>query len=257
MLFIRVRNVCQLEKVLQHSGSNIICGFILPKFNSLDGFIYLDILKKYSSPSKTFYAMPTIETPMAIYKEFCHTELYSIKTILDNYKDLILNIRIGGTDFSGIFGLRRDIYHTTYDLLLVSNVISDILNFFKRDNYIISAPVFEYFDISNPIIKSTFIKEISLDKLNGLCGKTIIHPNQIIFSNALNIISKEDYDDALSILTSDSNGVIKSLHGNKMNEVKPHYKWAKEIISKSQIWGVLNHGVTYEQVLETYFNLQL
>jgi len=39
-------------------------------------------------------------------------------------------------------------------------------------------------------------------------------------------------------------GVMKSKFANKMNEIKPHYYWAKKILLKSQLYGVLHEEFT-------------
>ena len=190
--------------------------------------------------------MPILETPEVIYKETRLEELLKIKKVLDDYRDLVLNIRIGGTDFSGIYGLRRSAKVTIYDVIVINDCIGDIINMFKRDNYVVSAPVNEYFKDNLEVL----IREINLDKVNGLLGKTAIHPKQVGIINSLMVVSKEEYLDAEAILISESDGVIKSAYSNKMNEVKPHLKWAEEIKLLSKITGVLNDGRDFRDILK-------
>ena len=85
-----------------------------------------------------------------------------------------------------------------------------------------------------------------MDIENGLTGKTIIHPSHIKMVQALNVVSYEEYIDARNIIQSsiDEAGVIKSEFANKMNEMKPHYQWAQNIVLKSQLFGVLNEEFT-------------
>ena len=72
-----------------------------------------------------------------------------IKRILDNYRDLVLNVRVGGTDFSACFGVRRGIDYTIYDIVTVRDCLTDILNVFSRENmYTVSGPVWEYFELA-------------------------------------------------------------------------------------------------------------
>ena len=89
------------------------------------------------------------------------------------------------------------------------------------------------------------IKEIILDKVNGLCGKTIIHPSHIGYVNALLAVTKEEYDDACQILDTTACGVIKSKQANKMNEIKPHTNWAKKILNIADVYGVINEDEDY------------
>ena len=44
--------------------------------------------------------MPIIEDSRVAFKETRMDELMAVKEIMDEYKDLILNVRVGGTDFS-------------------------------------------------------------------------------------------------------------------------------------------------------------
>ena len=77
-----------------------------------------------------------------------------------------------------------------------------------------------------------------MDKANGFIGKTIIHPSHVRFVNAMFTVVEEEYNDALQILET-SGGVIKSLTGNKMNEINPHRNWAKRIFNRAQAYGVV------------------
>ena len=51
-----------------------------------------------------------------IQKETRMEELMAIKNLLDRYKNNILNVRIGATDFCGLYGIRRSIDTTVYDI---------------------------------------------------------------------------------------------------------------------------------------------
>ncbi|MBC8059414.1 MAG: HpcH/HpaI aldolase/citrate lyase family protein [Clostridiaceae bacterium] len=247
LIFIRVRDKEQLLRLLNKSMLEGLCGLVIPKFRPVEGEKYLEIISEYNERNKKhLYVMPILETPEVIYKETRIEELLRIKKVLDNYKNLILNIRIGGTDFSGVYGLRRSSEVTIYDVTVINDCIGDIVNMFKRDDYVISAPVNEYFAGNLEVL----IKEISLDKANGLLGKTAIHPKQVGIINSLMAVSKEEYLDAEAILISEIDGVIKSSYSNKMNEVKPHLKWAQEIKILSRITGVLDDGKDFRDVLK-------
>lgn len=128
------------------------------------------------------------------------------------------------------------------------------MNFFQRapNTYLLSGPVWEHFvskekvnvlsnqteqimdssSFMNKLPKEMrgFIAEILLDISNGIIGKTIIHPTQITPVQALNTVTYEEYNDAMDILnhSNGARGVMKSASQNKMNEMKPHYYWAKK-----------------------------
>ena len=207
--------------------------------------------------------MPILEGRSIAYKETRLSELESLHKIIEPNKDLILNIRVGGTDFSSIFGVRRGMSSSIYDILTVRDCLSDILNFFNRDNvdYTISGPVWEYFlaykqddlkeliekNISNFLQSRNLIineaidgllRELLIDKANGFVGKTIIHPSHIKFVNAMQTITREEYEDAKQILNT-KGGVVKSFKSNKMNEINPHRNWATSILNRAKAYGVI------------------
>jgi len=257
LMFIRVRNINQLKKLLNESSLIGLCGFIFPKFDHVIGEKYFSVLKEYNtSNNRTLYGLPILETPSIIHKETRTRELIKVKHVLDSYKEYVLNIRIGGTDFSGLYSLRRNKNFTIYDLIVVRDCISDIINVFKRDDYVISGVVYEYFNKVLDFHNNILIKETLLDITNGLTGKTVIHPSQVNIVNSLMVVSKEDYIDASNIISSSLNGVIKSNYSNKMNEIKPHEKWAKEILLKANIMGVFEDGQSHKELLQSINSLQ-
>jgi citrate lyase beta subunit len=252
LIFIRVRNVNQLQKLLDESLLTGLCGFIFPKFDVVVGEKYFSTLKEYNiSNNRILYGMPILETPNIIHKETRIEELNKVKHIIDSYKKYVLNIRIGGTDFSGLYSLRRGKNFTIYDLSVVRDCISDIINIFKRDNYIISGVVYEYYNKVIDFHNNILIKETLIDKTNGLIGKTVIHPTQVNIVNSLMVVSKEDYIDASNIINSSGDGVIRSNYSNKMNEIKPHEKWAKELLLKAKIMGVFEDGKSFTELLQS------
>ena len=251
LLFIRVRNVNQLNKLLKESSLIGLCGFVFPKFDAQIGEQYFSALKEYNNSNKrTLYGMPILETPNVIHKETRIDELIKIKHIIDYFKEYVLNIRLGGTDFSGLYSLRRGKDFTIYDLAVVKDCICDIINFFKRDDYVISGVVYEYYSKVLDFNNNILIKETLLDRTNGLTGKTVIHPTQVNLVNSLMVVSKEDYIDACNIVNSTLDGVIKSNYANKMNEIKPHEKWAKGILLKAKIMGVFEDGKSHRDLLQ-------
>lgn len=244
LIFIRVRNPMQFKefaKTLDHQHASVLAGFNFPKFNSLNGEDYFRTLKRLSEElNEPLYGMPIIEDSKVMYKETRFIELHKIQGVLMKYDNFVLNIRVGGTDFSSIYGLRRNINMTIYDIKVVSDCLKDIINFFMRPEceYVVSGPVWEYFSWNQDSEEiNGLIKELELDIQNGFHGKTIIHPSQIDVVNKKYIVTYNEYMDAKAILES-SGGVFKSVAGNRMNETAPHRSWAKKIMAKSEIFGV-------------------
>lgn len=268
LIFIRVRNTFQFSsfaKKLTKKHAKVLTGFVFPKFNSSNGKEYLNILRQINNRfEEILYGMPILESKDVILKELRQNELISLQELLEIYRNLILNIRVGATDLSSWFSVRRGINYTIYDILPVRDCLSDILNFLCRQgqDYVLSAPVWEYFlanktmkfqeklesSIHSYLIKrhtiideavDGLLREIILDKANGFVGKTVIHPTHIKYVNAMQAITREEYEDAIQILNT-TGGVIKSSKANKMNEINPHRGWAKKIYFKAQAYGVID-----------------
>lgn len=273
LFFLRVRTIEQFKNFtdrLTKKHLKILTGFVFPKFTTKNGYLYLSHLRELNNKfQELIYGMPILESAEIAFKETRSYELTGIKNLLMPYKDLILNIRVGATDFSSKFGVRRGIDYSVYDILTIRDCLADILNFLNREgeDYVISAPVWEYFlanknmkfeslpegDIHNSLLKRNLIvdeaidgllREVILDKANGFVGKTIIHPSHLKYVNAMQAVTREEYEDAKQILDTQG-GVIKSKNSNKMNEINPHRNWAKKIFAKSQAYGVIENEKTY------------
>ncbi len=282
LLFFRIRNIEQFTRVYQSLGEavQLLTGVVLPKFEAESGRELLKEINRITANEQSFYVMPILESEKVIKKETRMSELIQIKQILDKHRDHILNVRIGATDFSGIYGIRRSADTSVYEIAVLRDCIADIINVFQRADcpYVISGPVWEYFSSKERMLKPQLrqtpfrdhfgeeglkwrselidqnmdglIREILMDIANGLTGKTVIHPSHIKVVQALNVVTFEEYLDALTINESATGefGVRKSHFLNKMNEVKPHFYWAQRILLKSEIYGVLN---------EEYSNIDL
>ena len=114
--------------------------------------------------------------------------------------------------------------------------------------YVISGPVWEYFSTN---YVDGLIREVILDKENGIFGKTIIHPTHIKPVQSLYAVTHEEFMDASSIVANNNGylGVVKSEYANKMNEIKPHLNWAKRVLLRSNIYGVLHEQQRYIALL--------
>ena len=268
LIFVRVRNPEQFERFASRmtvKQASVLTGFNFPKFSSKNALHVLQTLVKVNNRlGVVLYGMPILEGPEVAFHELRGQELLLLRNILEPYRNLILNIRVGGTDMSSLFGVRRGINSTVYDIMPVRDALSDVLNFFNRYNdYCVSAAVWEYFraykdDDINDVIKRNFhnalikgqdivnpaidglMKEVLIDRANGFVGKTIIHPTHARFVNAMFTVVEEEYNDAVQILNT-SGGVVKSAHGDKMNEIGPHRRWAEKIVKRAAVYGVVKN----------------
>ena len=268
LIFVRVRNPEHFKSFaakLTEKQASVLTGFNFPKFNSTNALNVLRTLVEVNSRlGVVLYGMPILEGPEVAFRELRNKELLLLRNILEPYKDLILNVRVGGTDMSSLFGVRRGINSTVFDIMPVRDALSDIINFFNRYcDYCVSAAVWEYFraykdddiddvikrnfhsalikgqDIVNPAIDG-LLKEVMIDRANGFVGKTIIHPTHAKFVNAMFTVVEEEYNDAVQILNT-SGGVIKSEGGGKMNEIGPHHRWAEKIVKRAEVYGVVKN----------------
>jgi citrate lyase beta subunit len=109
-------------------------------------------------------------------------------------------------------------------------------------------------DLRNALIEHDMdglLREISLDRANGLLGKTCIHPSHVLPVHALSVVSHEEYSDAQDILRPErgGGGVMRSAYTNKMNEVKPHRAWAERTLQRAEAFGVANEDIGFVELL--------
>ena len=242
-IFIRVRNYEQLLRLYKalFEYAEIITGFIFPKYTLSNADNYNKAVIDINTKSeKTVYMMPILESRDIVEYTTRHTVLKELKEKIDSVNKFVLNIRVGGNDFSNEFAARRHYDETIYDILPISQLLGDILTVFSRE-YVVSGPVWEFFSSDNEEWKIGLKNELKLDRLNGFIGKTVIHPKQISVVNEALKVSQKDYEDAKEILNWDERGlqVGKSFAGERMNEVKTHINWAYKTMMLAQIYGVI------------------
>ncbi len=234
LIFVRIRSPRHLEIFHEEIGSRskILTGYILPKFDMTNAPSYLKLAREINLP-----IMPTLETARVANLLTRRTELLSLKQILDDSKKIVLNIRVGVNDFCNLYSLRRSVHRSIYDIGIVRDVLTDILNVFAKD-YVVAGSVWNFF--AGDFWADGLKKEIELDRTNGFLGKSAIHPAQlpIIFDGLK--VSRTDFLDAQQILNwkSETHGVMKSSDGSRMNEVNCHLNWARRIKILSELYGV-------------------
>ncbi|MBM7245525.1 HpcH/HpaI aldolase/citrate lyase family protein [Rhodococcus fascians] len=280
LVFVRARTAQQIRTVCAGltPGAAGLAGFVVPKFTSTTGAEYLDeILAASTAHDTRLLAMPVLESAEVVHRETRDTELVAIRELLGKYRDIVLAVRIGATDMCGTFGIRRDRDLTIYDVRVVADVISAIVNHLGRNDgsgFVITGPVWEYFAdherMFRPLLRQTpfvdqeavrfrqqlvssdldaLLREVALDRANGIQGKTVIHPSHVPAVHALSAVTHEEYHDALDILASDQGGAQASGYRNKMNELGPHRNWAKQTMVRARAFGVTNEGITFVDLL--------
>ncbi|MBE5871692.1 MAG: hypothetical protein E7294_10590 [Lachnospiraceae bacterium] len=240
-IFIRVRNPEQIIRLSYAFGQSleIITGFIIPKFNSLNADVYLESIAKINQiSSHKHYMMPIYESSAMIDLRTRYDQLYLLKEKLAPLEELVLNIRVGGNDLCHLFGFRRHANESIHKIRPVANIFSDIITVYGTD-YVVSGPVWEYYAGAN--WEKGMTKEIADDKLCGFIGKTVIHPNQISVVNHAYQVSEADFHDAKAILhwnKSAAEFVSGSNSKERMNEYKTHTNWAEKIMYLSDVYGI-------------------
>lgn len=283
LLFIRVRTPEQIPDLVHRLGGSAsrLAGFVLPKFTESRGIAFLDAVAQAEAASgqPRLYAMPVLETPELLHLETRVEALAGISRTVNKYRERVLALRLGVTDFCSAYGLRRTPDMTAYDVQIVAGVIADVVNVLSRADgtgFTVTGPVWEYFRSQQRLFKpqlrrSPFLeegveelrtaliehdldgllREIELDRANGLLGKTCIHPAHVTPVHALSVVSHEEFSDAQDILRPErgGGGVMRSAYTNKMNEVKPHRAWAERTMLRAEVFGVAKEEVGFVDLL--------
>jgi citrate lyase beta subunit len=282
LVFVRVRHPEQIATVVSGLGdaARVLSGFVLPKFDADTGAEFLDALSRaVDAGGHRLFGMPVIESRETIYRETRTHTLLGVRELLEKHRDLVLAVRVGATDLCAAYGLRRDRDLTIYDIGLAAEVIGDVVNILGRadgSGFTIAGPVWEYFSnherLFKPQLRETpfdeahaaalrrelltrdldgLIREVVLDKANGLTGKTVIHPSHVAAVHSLSVVTHEEFCDATDVLGADMSGggVKASGYRNKMNESKPHRAWAERTLRRAEAFGVAAEDVTLIDLL--------
>ncbi|MER6300923.1 HpcH/HpaI aldolase/citrate lyase family protein [Kitasatospora sp. NPDC001539] len=288
LLFIRVRTAAQILDLAERLGPavSVLSGFVLPKFTPATGGAYLAALAAAEAATgRRLFAMPVLESPELAHLETRRAQLHGLAELLARHRERVLAVRLGVTDLCSAYGLRRSPDLTAYDVALVSSVIGDVVNVLGRADgtgYTVTGPVWEYFPVQERMFKPQLrrtpftatggtagasgeevrrriiehdldglIREVELDRANGLLGKTCIHPSHVPAVHALSVVTHEEYCDARDILRQeqDGGGVLRSAYTNKMNESRPHRAWAERVLLRAEVFGVAREDVSFAELL--------
>jgi citrate lyase beta subunit len=285
LVFVRVRAPRQIPMVIEGLGhaASVLAGFVVPKFTEECGPAYVDeILRAADRLGRPVYLMPVLETGEAVFAESRVAALVGLRTLLEKYRDIVPAVRIGATDLSSVYGLRRPRELTVWHVRVIADAISDVVNILGRaqDGFVLTGPVWEYYSATERLFKPQLretpfaqhdertlraqiiaaeldglIREVTLDRANGLTGKTVIHPSHIAAVHALSVVAAEEYADACAVLATDAHGgAMPSSYGNKMNESKPHTAWAQRTLLRARSFGVAREGVSFVDLLGASLN---
>ena len=282
LMFVRVRHHEQIGAIVRALGDETagLSGFVLPKFTSKNGPELLQgVVDASEVAGRRLWAMPVVESPEVIHRESRSSTLFEIRDALATAREHILAVRIGATDLSSAFALRRPRELTIYDVRIVADAVADVVNVLGRTDgtgYSISGPVWEYFVTTERLFKPQLretpfseheeralraailakdldglIREVILDRANGLTGKTVIHPSHVSTVHSLSVVSHEEYLDAADVLRTvrSGGGVAASQSRNKMNEGMPHRAWAERTLLRARVFGVARESTSFVDLL--------
>ncbi len=209
LLFVRVRTPEQIGSLVRRLGPavDVLSGFVLPKFTEESGVPFLEALMAAEQAcGRRLLAMPVLESPRLLYLESRGETLRGIARTVDKYRDRVLAIRLGVTDFCSAYGLRRTPEMTAYDVGIVASVIADVVNLLGRADGSGSPyrPGLGVLPAAGTDVQPTqlrrtpftpnaeklraaliehdldgLLREVELDRANGLLGKTCIHPSHV------------------------------------------------------------------------------
>ncbi|KDN85814.1 HpcH/HpaI aldolase/citrate lyase family protein [Kitasatospora cheerisanensis] len=284
LLFVRVRAAEQITDLARRLGPalRLLSGFVVPKFTEDSGQPFLEALAEAEEAGgQRLFVMPVLESPELAHLESRREQLFGIARLLDKHRARVLAVRLGVTDLCSAYGLRRSPDLTAYDVALVAQVIGDVVNVLGRADgtgFTVTGPVWEYFPLQERMFKPQLrrtpfaeatppadrvrqrliehdldglIREIELDRANGLLGKTCIHPSHVAAVHALSVVTHEELCDARDILQQHrgGGGVSRSAYTNKMNEAKPHRAWAERVLLRAEVFGVARAEVSFAELL--------
>ena len=255
MLFVRVRRGDQIPDLVARLGpaAELLTGFVLPKITSTSGARLLGAVADAAvATGLPLYAMPVLESPEFIHRESRPEALAELARLLAKFRPHVLAVRLGTTDLCGLYGIRRPPTMTVYEVGVVADVIADVVNVLGRadEAYRITGPVWEYFDRAQQALPRTLMREVELDRANGLTGKTVIHPSHLAVVHGMSVVSHEDHLDAQDLVArGGSDGAFASAARNKMNEAGPHQRWARDVLDRAAVFGVARPGLDDEALV--------
>jgi citrate lyase beta subunit len=186
-----------------------------------------------------FLLMPTLEDADV----FIPSEMVKFRDQLlkSSVRGRILSLRIGGSDLLHQLGVRRSPRRSVYDTAL-GTAIAMLSGIFIPHGFNLSAPVFE--GLAFPRVLA---QEVERDLLHGLFGKTAVHPDQIPQIEKSYMVAAKDVEMATLMLEHSAPAVFR-MH-DTMCEAATHRNWARSILDRARIYGVVGKPRTGAKLL--------
>jgi citrate lyase beta subunit len=224
LVFIRPRHCSMVKELLAIPHIEQVEGLVLPKFDQYSLQQWTEVLEY--APEHWVY-MPTLETQAMLDP----VQVHELRQLLKQHplRSKILVLRIGGNDLLSCLRLRHSTAHTLYDGPL-GYVVAMLVSQFVPDGFYLTAPVFDCFS-NKKLLKA----EIQRDLLQGLVGKTVIHPRQIRTIHHALQVNQQDIETSKRILDSSMPAVFK--FEGAMCEPPTHQRWAEQTLERAKYFG--------------------
>lgn len=245
-IFIRVREPSQIGRLSRMLGDipRVMKGFIIPKIDDVTVEDYLPALDIIRGAGLRL--MPILENTSLLDISGRERRIGSLRDTLLSMEDCIANVRLGGNDLCNGLGVLCPVNRTIYDIPPIAGLLSDLAAALTP-YFIVSAPVWNYFGEKGGAWQQGLEREMETDRLMGFVGKTIIHPCQIAPALEGMKVTRNEYEDALAVVSSKDSEiqVIKrgAESGFRMYEAKVHTKWAEKILRLGDIYGIREEHV--------------
>ena len=223
LIFIRPRNIDNANWIITNLNLTYVAGFVIAKFDQNCLNDWWSILQ-----NTQLLMMPTLET-QDVYNVVKMQQLSDTLSVHPCRNRIIL-LRIGGNDLMNGLRLRRHKNMTIYDGP-VGYLIKMLVVIFAQNGFYLTAPVCEHFSDNDLLAK-----EVALDILHGLVGKTLIHPSQLDIINQIYQVTEHEYTEAKQIISVPQGGVF-NINGS-MCEPSTQHRWASDIIERAQCFGI-------------------
>ena len=223
-VFVRPRSLEMAHRLSGFRDINQVEGFIAPKVRIETAGDWMDIVR-----AADLRIMPTLETS----EFFDPGRIAAIRDIFNGFDHrLISAIRLGGNDFLGALGLRRQRGITSWEGPLAW-ILSMCSSMFISAGYPVAAPVFDIIDDTE-----TLRRECIRDIAAGFISKTAIHPVQVGIIEGAMRVTNDDIWRARSILDKNAGAVFQI--GGVMCEPSTHCNWAMRILARERIFGTMD-----------------
>lgn len=282
-VFVRLRNVQEIAGFLTECGDGVLGldGFALAKATP-DRVRLVQAAINRDAAYAHLQMMPIIETIDYVHAGRRVRALSELRAALDEAADRILCVRVGATDLAGLYGLRRTPDVSVHELHLLASALGDMATLIGGpEGFCLTGVVYEHLAratrVLRPQLRQTpfaesehltpassrgrlvranldgLVREVVLDRANGLIGKTVIHPDQALVVSAMGLVDHTDHVDAQLIAADGNGGAFASTGGHRMNENRPHTLWAQNTLARARAFGVLRPDRTFADALDLFF----